>query len=115
MLPELEHPEQYPEFLKYHNSAQRIAWLTLLLGTIWQFVAVPTNWLHSQIMCLYKKGEKSNPANYRSLSIGANLSRLLVCLILKRFNAAFENAIDETQFGFRSNRLTMMASKSCAM
>ena len=58
------------------------------------------------IVCLYKKGLKSLPENYRALSIGSNLSKILPRIILNRLNNSYECNISEEQFGFRKGRST---------
>ena len=71
---------------------------------IWTYIKVPTVWLHSSINCL--KGLMRTAANYRGLSIGANMSRMLDKVILNRFQKAYKTHMSKTQFGFRQNRST---------
>ena len=65
------------EGLKYNNSQQLINVLITLFTLIWACIQVPVSWLHASITCLYKKGSMSEAKNYRGLSIGANLIRIL--------------------------------------
>ena len=69
-------------------------------------VSVPMFWLHANITCLHKKGPFNIAKNYRGLSIGANMSRILAKIILKRLKEAYEKNISDAQFGFRRNRST---------
>ena len=78
----------------------------MLLALIWSTLMVPTAWLHAYITCLYKKGSQKDPANYRGISIGANMSRILSKIIVGRIKEAYEKHISEAQFGFRKNRST---------
>ena len=94
------------EGLKYNDSKNLIQAILLLLTLIWTHIKVPTAWLHSSIKCLYKKGLISLAANYRGLSLGANMSRILAKIIMNRFQKAYETHISEAQFGFRQNRST---------
>ena len=71
------------------------------MSLIWLHILVPKTWLDLTIVCLYKKGIKSLAANYRALSIGSNVSKLLPRIILNRLQN-----ISETQFGFRRGRST---------
>ena len=53
-----------------------------------------------------KKGLRSVAANYRGLSIGANMRRILAKIITNRLKQAYETHISNTQYGFRQNRST---------
>ncbi|XP_033104467.1 uncharacterized protein LOC117107053 [Anneissia japonica] len=44
--------------------------------------------------------------NYRGISIGANLSRILSKIITERLKGAYEKILNENQYGFRANRST---------
>ena len=94
------------EGLKYNNSNLLLERILALLTLIWSILAIPSAWLHSNITCLYKKGIKSVGSNYRGISIGANMSRILSKIIIRRIKDAYEKHISEFQFGFRSNRST---------
>lgn len=78
----------------------------ILLTVIWTLVKIPTIWLHAKITCLYKKGLKSVAVNYRRLSVGANVSRILAKIITNRLKEAYETYISDTQYRFRQNRST---------
>ena len=94
------------EGLKYNQSETLLAAILHLLTLIWSLVVVPTKWLHASITCLYKKGLTDLASNYRGLSIGANMSRILAKIIMNRLKEAYEKHISEEQFGFRQNRST---------
>ena len=94
------------EGLKYNSSPALIQAILSLLLLIWSLVKIPSVWLHTNITCLYKKGARNVAANYRGISIGANMSRILAKIILNRFKAAYETHLGENQFGFRSNKST---------
>ena len=94
------------EGLKYNNSQNLLSALVMLLTLIWTCIQVPTTWLHASITCLFKKGIRSIAKNYRGLSIGANMSRIIAKIIIARLKEAYEANISETQFGFRRNRST---------
>ena len=59
----------------------------------------------AKILTLYKKGEKTEPDNYRPISLLSCINKLFEKLIFKRISnfAAKNNLIDKHQFGFRSN------------
>ena len=94
------------EGLKYNDSKKLVDVILLLPTLIWTYIKVPTTWLHSSVNCLFKKGLMGVAANYRGLSIGANMSRIIAKVILSRFQKAYETHISESQFGFRQNRST---------
>ena len=94
------------EGLKYNSSKELINALLMLFTMIWSYVSVPVFWLHATITCLHKKGPFNIAKNYRGLSIGANMSRILAKVILKRLKEAYEKNISDAQFGFRRNRST---------
>ena len=94
------------EGLKYNDSTNLVQGIVTLLMLIWTSLVVPAVWLHSSINCLYKKGAMDVAANYRGLSIGANMSRIIAKIIINRFKSIYEQQISETQFGFRQNRST---------
>ena len=94
------------EGLKYNNSLNLVKAIVSLLTLIWTLVLIPSEWLHASINCLYKKGPMSEAKNYRGLSIGANMSRIIAKIVVNRFKEAYESNISESQFAFRRNRST---------
>ena len=59
----------------------------------------------AKILPFYKNGDKTEPDNYRPISLLSCISKLFEKLIFKRISnfAAKNNLIDKHQFGFRSN------------
>ena len=94
------------ECLKYNSSNKLVASIVQLLLLIWTLLVIPTTWLHASINCLYKKGARNLAANYRGLSIGANMSRIIAKILTERLKEAYEKHLSEAQFGFRRNRST---------
>ncbi len=45
-------------------------------------------------------------SNYRGISIGTNMSRILSKVIIERLKDAYEHNISNSQFGFRKRRST---------
>ena len=95
------------ECLKYNYSSTLIVCITLLLSLILSSLSVPKKWLHSEVTCLFKKGSWLVASNYRGISIGTNMSRILSKIIIERLKAAYESNINNAQFGFRKNRSTI--------
>ena len=95
-----------PEGIKYSSSKNLFVFINMLMSLIWLQIAVPKSWLELKIVCLYKKGIKSLAENYRALSVGSNLSKLVPRIILNRLLETYEHNISESQFGFRKGRST---------
>ena len=76
------------------------------MSLIWSTLKVPGKWLHAEVTCLFKKGSRLVASNYRGISIGTNMSRILSKIIIERLNTAYENNISNSQYGFRKNRST---------
>ena len=95
-----------PEGVKYSSSNNLFVFLTMLISLIWINCIVPKSWLELKIVCLYKKGLKTLAENYRALSIGSNLSKIVPRIILNRLHDTYEENISEAQFGFRKGRST---------
>ena len=68
----------------------------------------PSAWKVAQVQPVPKKGESSNPANYRPIAICSLLSKVMETIINYRLMAYLElNAfISDRQYGFRRNRST---------
>ena len=94
------------EGLKYNSSNALIAAILQLLILIWTCLRVPTQWLQASVSCLFKKGLRSIASNYRGISIGSNMSRILSKIIIERLSTAYEKQISDAQYGFRKNRST---------
>ena len=69
-------------------------------------MALPAQWLHSIISCLYKKGAEPEAVNYRPLSVIPNFSRIISMIIVSRISDAYNRILERTQYGFRSNSST---------
>ena len=94
------------EGLKYNDSNTLLTAILTLMLLIWSLVKIPSAWLHANITCLYRKGKMDVASNYRGISIGANMSRILAKIILARMKEAYETHLGEQQFGFRRNKST---------
>ena len=94
--------QMYMDALKYATSSPRLI-LFLLLQLIWTSITPPVICTQSQISCLFKKYSRSDPANYRGISVTATLSRIIPMIIRKRLQDAYNSMLDQSQYGFRSN------------
>ena len=96
------------EFLK--NSAEKLLPnLTILFNIVLISEKVPTSWSLGYITPLYKgKGDKSNPDNYRGITVLSCLGKLFTSVLNQRINDFLEtcNLLGNEQAGFRSNNST---------
>lgn len=90
------------EGLKYGRQSPRLMeYIMFLIGLVWSTLAVPALWLKGIITALHKKHSFSDPANYRGITITANLSRLIPIIILDRTREAYNRLLEACQCGFR--------------
>ena len=69
----------------------------------------PLRWSESLVFMLHKKGERSDPNNYRSISLLNIISKLFTSILQKRLYSwcVLNNVLSENQFGFRPKRSTI--------
>ena len=67
---------------------------------------VPLDWKTSNVVPIFKKGDRSNPSNYRPVSLTSVVSKMLehivVSNIMKHLDS--QNILHENQHGFRQKR-----------
>ena len=70
--------------------------------------ALPLEWLSSQVTPIFKKGARTDPLNYRPVSITSVPCKVMEKVILSHLKPFLEEneLISEHQFGFRSGRST---------
>ena len=82
--------------------------LLKLFNLVFQKGQFPKLWNESYITLIHKKGDKSDPANYRGISLTSNLGKLfnkvLLARIMKFINS--NNLICENQIGFKEKART---------
>ena len=91
-----------PLFLK--NTANEIA---LMLTDLFQQSltqgTLPSAWKHAYVSPIFKKGNKSDPKNYRPISLTSLICKMmehiLVSQIMKHLQSY--NILSEVQYGFR--------------
>lgn len=74
----------------------------------------PASFKINKTIPLHKKGDKTNPANYRGLNITSNIGKILDNLFKSRLNSFLKdsNLISEHQHGFTLGKSTDTASSS---
>ena len=95
------------EMLKY-GIHQLIEPLLKLFNFIFEKGCFPKAWNESYISLIHKKGDKTNPANYRGISLTSNLGKLFNKIILARVIKFINNnnLISENQIGFKEKSRT---------
>ncbi len=65
----------------------------------------------SKVIPVYKKGDKSQPQNYRPISLVPVFSKIIESILLEQLSSYFNNfnLISDSQFGFRAGRSTTTA------
>ena len=96
------------EFLKYAENFV-VPFLTKLFNKLYDTSYFPLDWCKSVIIPLFKKGEDSNPDNYRGISLLSIVSKVFTAILNKRLYAWAENEekISKEQAGFRKGYSTI--------
>ena len=83
--------------------------LVKLYKTIWETKAIPKEWGHSKLVCLWKgpqKGSSKDPATYRGLQIGSALCKIMIVTIIERLKKWYDLQLLDQQQGFHQSRGT---------
>ena len=95
----------HPKVLK-ETAAQLCVPLTILFNRSLNEVLLPEDWKRVNVIPIFKKGEISDPGNYRPISLTST-----VCEVLKSFiresiieHMTSNNLISNTQHGFLPKR-----------
>ena len=93
----------HPHFLK-ETASELTPMLTHLFQQSLDSGVLPNDWKKAYVTPIYKKGDKTNPANYRPISLTS-----VVCKVMEHILASHimqyldtNNILLDTQFGFRS-------------
>ncbi|KAI7877392.1 hypothetical protein K492DRAFT_101865, partial [Lichtheimia hyalospora FSU 10163] len=74
-----------------------------LLTVCWHWSCVPVVWRIAQMVPIFKKGDPSDPANFRHISLISIFRKILERCMLPHLLAEVP-ALDIAQGGFRHNR-----------
>lgn len=100
-------PDNISNELLKHGGECLADRLTVLYNKIVQDITISEDWRNSITVPLFKKGDTSNPENYRGITL-LNSSMKLFTHILGR-DLISEMELSEEQQGFRKNRSTIDA------
>ena len=102
-----EGPDEIPaELLKLGGETVTAA-MHRLITHVWITRNWPEDWTQSTFVPLFKKGDLTVCANYRTISLISHASKVLLKVILDRMRDKVEFEVAEEQAGFRPNRGTM--------
>ena len=98
----------WAEFLKYAENFV-VPFLTKLFNKLYDTSYLPLDWCKSVIIPLFKKGEDSNPDNYRGISLLCIVSKVFTAILNKWLYAWAENEekISKEQAGSRKGYSTI--------
>ncbi len=83
-----------------------VEWMRYIFSNAWKEEKVPHDW-HKAIVCpIYKKGSKTDCANYRGISLLSHVGKLYERIVEKRLRTCVEEKLGIWQYGFRPNRST---------
>ena len=96
-----------PRFLK--EFADELApVLCRLFRLILIFCTSPSSWKHALVQPVPKKGDRSNPSNYRPIALTSAVAKVFETLLNSHFIKHLEsnNFLSDHQYGFRKARST---------
>ena len=93
-------------FKLFNNSL--VAHFTALFNSILSSESFPEAWSLGSIKPIYKKGDKSDPSNYRSITLLNVMGKIFSSILRHRISdwAEANGILNESQFEFSENRRT---------
>ena len=97
-----------PELFKMFNQ-ELVGFLTSLYNIVYSSGIYPKCWSLGCIVPIYKKGDESDTANYRGITLLPIIGKIFTTILKRRILqwAETNDKFNGTQFGFRKNRRTM--------
>ena len=80
--------------------------LTKLCNLIWMKKSWPSDWKKSIFIPLFKKGDKKDCSNYRTISLISHASKIMLKVLQKRLEAYLLKELPDEQAGFMRGRGT---------
>ncbi|KAL1447407.1 hypothetical protein WDU94_005673, partial [Cyamophila willieti] len=91
------------ELWKYADNFS-IQWLQKIIEDIWNSEILPEDWSTAVIHPIHKKGDKSDPNNYRGISLLSVTYKIFSRALLNRAEPILDRQLGEYQAGFRKSR-----------
>ena len=101
--------ECHPYFLKEYADKIYLPLTDIFRKTL-ASGEVPEDWRKANITCIFKKGNKQDPGNYRPVSLTSVICKLLESNIREAImdHLSSHKLLSDSQFGFRRNRSTVL-------
>ncbi|KAL1457148.1 hypothetical protein WDU94_001809 [Cyamophila willieti] len=87
------------ELWKYADNFS-IQWLQKIIEDIWNSEILPEDWSTAVIHPIHKKGDKSDPNNYRGISLLSVTYKIFSRALLNRAEPILDRQLGEYQAGF---------------
>ena len=99
-------PDGIPPRLSKETAYQMAPLLTLIFQTSLDQGQLPQDWKSANITPIYKKGNRTEPANYRPISLTSTCSKILEHIIHSFISTHLSNynILSTNQHGFRTGR-----------
>ena len=91
------------EILK-EGGEEVVQWLALICNAAWKSGKVPTDWQSGITVKLPKKGDLTDPNNWRGVTLLSVPGKVFVLMLLNRLRKAVDDKMREEQAGFRPGR-----------
>ena len=108
-------PEGIPSFVLKQISQSILLPLRFIFNSCLREHWVPQQWKNSLIVPIFKKGDKSNPLNYRPISLTSTFSRLFESIIHAKISNHLNKfkLISPFQYGFLKKRSSCEQLLTC--
>lgn len=102
-------PDGLPGDLLLHDPTLWANFILLLMNLLAQGHPVPESWKGAEVVTIYKKGAKEDPANYRPISLIDVIQKVVGRVLISRMVSWLEegNILTHLQAGFRQKVGTM--------
>ncbi len=99
-------PEEVPSYFIKRIAFTLLLPLTIIFTNNLFYTYVPSQWKESLIVPIYKKGNKTNPLNYRPISLTSSFSRIFESILHVKISQhlAKNSLLSSNQYGFLSNK-----------
>ena len=89
------------------GGEQLVRQILWLCNKAWNESTIPEEWSKSILVPIPKKGDLSQCANYRTISLINHTGKILLIALLNRLKQQLESHLSEEQAGFRKDRRTV--------
>ena len=102
-------PDNFPPIVLQSCAHQLGLPLSIIFNTIFERSEVPSTWLTSTVIPLFKKGQRNQASNYRPISITSSCCKVMESIIHESMSTYLlsNNLISDSQHGFLKRRSTL--------